>query len=66
LLKAITYRILDVLDIFCRRKNVRLGVNGSPCGKYGYWWNEKDGQIEIPSEWLGGVRGKGDDDKRTT
>lgn len=29
LLSAITQTILDVLDLFCRRKNVSLGINGN-------------------------------------
>jgi len=29
LLTAITLTILDVLDLFCGRQNVRLGINGN-------------------------------------
>jgi len=34
LLTAITLTILDVLDLFYGRKNVRLGVNGNPVPTY--------------------------------
>ena len=35
LLAAVTPKYLDVFDIFYRRKNIRLGINGNPGGEVG-------------------------------